>query len=1766
MPRASDPKTLEHPASERASRSGASGGSGGGAGKRTRTEGLTGRPATSAQRVAAAGADAESVLREANRVASELERAIAERDYERARSATELLAALCPPGQRAVRGPLARARQAGASVGLVAELERRAARLEQRLVALRPWMPAPAMPFDLFGLGEDAEERAAWLGKLDAKPSVAAPGGEDAAEELVDGERAASAPNLDEEAAEVEKDAGRGGLASNASASEPTVAPPQRDPWPVFAASKKPYLLETRNGRPGAWVIRDWVEAAAADRDERGISAPARAQELFAALGWVDAGRLDDAASKVRFRFTRTIEYLALDAAAIFATGLPPGVDALVDRGERGGLRVTLRPDDPALPQGSEHEMTPAEDERAFRAAADFTGLPLDPEGVRFLRTQALRRTFLINHGSLLAVWPAVVCQTLFGFDAYERWRGTRAAREPAAAPKLALSNYYERRIPGSLEHGGDIIESGEQVRFEVQVAWPAGAPNPAIYECPPMVTPGKQGNVALLKCSWHFERVDGGAAAAQRLPAQTTELAEVQQRLSLTEGELSATFRVRCEARFDEYFAPAVFTRDVQVLSCKAAMASLRMQAFGGLGASDAARGGSSWTGAASPELLAAPATSAAAADPGEAKRAAQHEQLEGMRDYLAASPSGAEAVAAIDRELLRRGQTEALLAQDRASGWQPFAVRGTYLSRTEGLPSGALDLHGSARFVPHYDRYAGDGPATTMRVRNDQHVVQLRDLSRRFESEDLTFTGRGASFDAALQAAFDDLAIAYPKGLLAIEAEQLGGAKGANGAGQLGARTGNVVGFQRSSETLWKKVKETAWDPVVSTVVNLGAIALMTLAPFTAPIVAPAILAYNAIPAVDQILSHHARGTLTAGRFATSAGEIALNLLPGLARARQFSAGWYAIETANWGGQVALMTAAAVDIASELQAQQVVALAAEYQALLELQQRSLPSDPGLAAAEAAIRRRAAAVSDSIAEQLLLQIRDNGIVMVTGSVVHNTSAHVRGAVIEHLGNGPRATSSANGEAPAVRGGAMPVGRGSSADDASAAASAPGDGGDAGPPRAEHGGAEGAPKASREGERELVMLLGADAKLRELVRNVPPLPGYIDVVIHGEIDSFIVMRTDVDIRIDQRAFAAYLRKHGLEGHKIRLIACESGKNLKGVAQHLSNQLNVEVLAPTDVVWVGTDGTMIVGGRRQRQTKEWEPFLPKASGKRSTELSPLAAEAREKPDMERPEDFKDNDVPRASAAAHRDERARATTVTEAELSKALGARVRFSASLSNGVDVKVRRVKKLLGFELEVTEVRVGRNAILADVVAHRATVVAVVQYNGVVGKLRQLAQRFAAWRRKQPRARFPHGSRGWQTQLELERLDALLQQRNGQVGRGTVDEVTLKEEIAFLKGRIEHHKDVMSDLEAMPPEEAGTGAAKNADAGEAAAAEPSLRGADVERSNEEALARGYRLPGAAEGVRSEWYYYRNSDKNPRELKLALRPTAPYDAPKIEARVISGEFFGFEKKPRDAAAAEIPYEWTPADVIEHLRKTRSYAKYAEMIEDSGLASREVVDGVANHVRHRMMTGGDPVTTEQVRSGVKDYFRRRLMEHLMDAQLNDASSWQRLRAMIEELPPDDRAAIAEDWYRSKHARKGEAHVPIGVERTSGAEAGKIEQRVVDIVEGSTAVEVKDIAGAIDAEQLGAYLDMLRGDLRTGMDGKSPPKIKRVKYVFTKPEGAIANLEMFADKLSNMEIKGRLSIEVFDRDGKRHVVTTETQARALLQHLSGKQGNPS
>jgi DNA-binding helix-hairpin-helix protein with protein kinase domain len=206
---------------------------------------------------------------------------------------------------------------------------------------------------------------------------------------------------------------------------------------------------------------------------------------------------------------------------------------------------------------------------------------------------------------------------------------------------------------------------------------------------------------------------------------------------------------------------------------------------------------------------------------------------------------------------------------------------------------------------------------------------------------------------------------------------------------------------------------------------------------------------------------------------------------------------------------------------------------------------------------------------------------------------------------------------------------------------------------------------------------------------------------------------------------------------------------------------------------------------------------------------------------------------------------------------------------------------------------------------------------------------------------------------------------------------------------------------------------------------------------------------------------------------------------------------------------------------------------------------------------HNIREMKASADRPITIEDLRRDVKDHFRDRVIARLVDPALDATASWARMRSMVDNLSPSERGSLAEIWYRARHAPESKAHVGIDVERSSGDNAGKMERRVIDAVQGRTAIEVKDTKGKIDQEQFAAYLDMLEKKTAGG------PEIDKLKYVFTKPEGAIASLEFLAGQMRRQGLADRLSIEVFDGVGHRHIANTREEALRLLHLLASRKG---
>ena len=108
-------------------------------------------------------------------------------------------------------------------------------------------------------------------------------------------------------------------------------------------------------------------------------------------------------------------------------------------------------------------------------------------------------------------------------------------------------------------------------------------------------------------------------------------------------------------------------------------------------------------------------------------------------------------------------------------------------------------------------------------------------------------------------------------------------------------------------------------------------------------------------------------------------------------------------------------------------------------------------------------------------------------------------------------------------------------------------------------------------------------------------KNIKPIKGYQDIVCHG--DKIGLVYTDSNgnkSNISVTEFVDHLKDSNLlTGEPLRLIVCESGAKDGIVAQKISELLNVDVIAPIDIIKVYPDGELKIVNNGK-----WVKFKPK----------------------------------------------------------------------------------------------------------------------------------------------------------------------------------------------------------------------------------------------------------------------------------------------------------------------------------------------------------------------------------------------------------------------------------------------------------------------------------------------------------------------------------------------------------------------------------------
>lgn len=127
----------------------------------------------------------------------------------------------------------------------------------------------------------------------------------------------------------------------------------------------------------------------------------------------------------------------------------------------------------------------------------------------------------------------------------------------------------------------------------------------------------------------------------------------------------------------------------------------------------------------------------------------------------------------------------------------------------------------------------------------------------------------------------------------------------------------------------------------------------------------------------------------------------------------------------------------------------------------------------------------------------------------------------------------------------------------------------------------------------------LSTFLNSSEQLYENAKKIKPLPGYQDIVIHGDKTGFSYKDKDGnETNLNVGEFTKILKESGLyKGGKIRLISCEAAAEGANTAQWFANDMGAEVLAPTDIVWVDREGNMTIGPDEFTNTGSWVTVTP-----------------------------------------------------------------------------------------------------------------------------------------------------------------------------------------------------------------------------------------------------------------------------------------------------------------------------------------------------------------------------------------------------------------------------------------------------------------------------------------------------------------------------------------------------------------------------------------
>lgn len=354
-------------------------------------------------------------------------------------------------------------------------------------------------------------------------------------------------------------------------------------------------------------------------------------------------------------------------------------------------------------------------------------------------------------------------------------------------------------------------------------------------------------------------------------------------------------------------------------------------------------------------------------------------------------------------------------------------------------------------------------------------------------------------------------------------------------------------------------------------------------------------------------------------------------------------------------------------------------------------------------------------------------------------------------------------------------------------------------------------------------------------------------------------------------------------------------------------------------------------------------------------------------------------------------------------------------------------------------------------------------------------------------------------------------------------------------------------------------------------------AEVSARGDHVERgfiegldtdTTREALARNY--PELPDG-----YFYRRwpsgGDPTQAEYQVVRGRNAAAGGPayRLERRGDAGwELEIADTVDKVPAKIYAPGESTPevfADLYGRSTSLRQYSEVMVELERKGVKPpgyyrqrmEEIVGEKQRQSAAARRARPGEVDEDTLRHTIKEELRQDVLGYFTRLSPEEAArEFQRLAPMLNS---SDLGNLGEDWYRMRFASKGEAHAYASKEQlAAGQPPIHIEtDRFLDsLLPDGTAVEIKSVSGPLSKREMEQLKDTLAMLSEEAAIGKAGTKLQRARYVFTRPEGLKANMELMEQQLKRFPEK--FLCEVFLRDGTLKPIESVGELRKIAALL--------